>query len=293
MARKRSANYEKSYFLAICGANAHLRNSNCKLSFTGSREIGHDVARQALSMWIFEAAEFPVGGVQNTTHIDFILRGARRSVYLVAECKRADPARANWCFVKAPYTRRSAYETELVFQEVSYRPAHLVASRHHTNSATLASCPLGFELRTSLQGDSTSGGGSAIKDATFQVLRGVNGLVDELFPGPATQVKAEGATLFLPVIFTTAALWIAEGDLSAADLATGLLPQGWGAPKNVPWLWFSHNQSPALRHQLPLSVAPDHLELPQALHAEYTRSIAVVGRDGIDTFLRTDLPSWL
>ena len=252
-----------------------------------------ELASQALSMWIFEAAEFPVDGLQNTTHVDFILRAARRSVYLVAECKRADPAWANWCFVKAPYTRRNAYEAELVFQEVTYRPANLVASRHHTKSATLASCHLGFELRTSSQEEGTSGGGSAIRDATSQVLRGVNGLVDQLFPGPATRVQTEGTTFFLPVIFTTAALWVAEGDLSAADLATGRLPEGWGALKNVPWLWFSHNQSPALRHQLPSPVAPGHLELPQALHAEYTRSIAVVGRDGIDTFLRADLPSWL
>jgi len=36
---KRSANSEESYFLAICVATARLRNSNCKLSFTGSREI--------------------------------------------------------------------------------------------------------------------------------------------------------------------------------------------------------------------------------------------------------------
>jgi hypothetical protein len=36
---KRSANSEESYFLAICVATARLPNSDCKLSFTGSREI--------------------------------------------------------------------------------------------------------------------------------------------------------------------------------------------------------------------------------------------------------------
>ena len=252
-----------------------------------------EFSQRAHSTWVFEAAEFPVGGPQNTIHIDFILRARHRSVYLVAECKRADPARANWCFVKAPFTRRNAYENELVFQEVAYRPANIVYSRPCTKTASLASCHLGFELRTSSHGEGTSGGGSAIKDATTQVLRAVNGLVDHLFPGSATPVREEGSTLFMPVILTTARLWVVDGDLSTADLATGRLPEDWGSLKSVEWLWFSHNQSPALRHQLPSPTTTGGFDISSALHAEYTRSIAVVGREGIDAFLQADLVSWL
>lgn len=96
--------------------------------------------------WIFEVAEFPVGGPPNTIHIDFVLRSKTGGVYLVAECKRADPARANWCFVKAPYTRRAADENELVFEQVDYRTDNVFHARPRNRSTTLPNCHLGFEL---------------------------------------------------------------------------------------------------------------------------------------------------
>jgi hypothetical protein len=95
------------------------------------------------------------------------------------------------------------------------------------------------------------------------------------------------------VIFTTARLWVTEGDLTEADLASGRLPEDWGVLKSVPWLWFSHNQSPALRHQVPSANAPDGFELSRTLQTEYIRTIAVVGRQGIDEFLLADLVTWL
>jgi len=182
-----------------------------------------ELSAQSLSIWFFEVAEFPVGGPQNTIHIDFILRSRNGSVYLVAECKRADPARANWCFVKVPYTRRNAYTSDLVFQEVGHRSSNLVFAKPRTKTSTLANCHLGFELRTSSPGEGISGGGPAIRDATTQVLRAMNGLVDHLFAGGTTTFDREGSTLFLPVIFTTARLWVVEGDLSAADFSTPAL----------------------------------------------------------------------
>jgi hypothetical protein len=250
-----------------------------------------ELSAQRLSAWVFEAAEFPVGAADNPIHVDFVLRNASSTVYLVVECKRADPARASWCFVKAPYTRRNAPDAELVFQEVHYRPANIVVARPRTRFAALESTHLGFELRTGAKGEGIASG-SAIKEATAQVLRAANGLIDHLFPGPATAVQREGIAIFVPVIFTTARLWVARGDLSTADLPTGLLPEEWGTLSGVPWLWYTHNQSPALRHRLPSSV-PDGAALSVALHAEYARTIAVVGPDGVDAFLRFDLVTWL
>jgi len=104
-------------------------------------------------------------------------------------------------------------------------------------------------------------------------------------------VQHEGSAVFVPVIFTTARLWVAKGDLSAAHLSTGQLPDDWGEMMSVPWLWYTYNQSPALRHRLPSSTSDDSFS--GALHAEYARTIAVVGPDGVDAFLRADLVSWL
>lgn len=250
-----------------------------------------ELAAERRSNWVFEAAEFPVGTADSPTHIDFLLRNAPSTVYLVVECKRADPAHANWCFLRAPYTRRDSLEDELVFQEVVYQAETLVAAQPRTRHASLESTHLGFELRTAAKGEG-SGGRNAINDATAQVLRGSNGLLDHLFPEQRAYRGDRRSVVFVPVIFTTARLWVAKGDLSAADLTTGRLPDDWGELSSVPWLWYTYNQSSALRHRLP-SVRQAQPSLSDALHAEYSRTIAIVGSDGIDTFLSADLISWL
>jgi hypothetical protein len=73
------------------------------------------------------------------------------------------------------------------------------------------------------------------------------------------------------------------------------LPKDWGKPKKVEYLWFNYNQSPALRHQLPyMSIsAPGEFDISRTVHAEYTRSIAVVGLAGMDSFFKADLVDWL
>lgn len=246
-----------------------------------------ELAAEHRSKWVFEAAEFPVGTVESPTHIDFILRNAHSTVYLVVECKRADPAHANWCFLKAPYTRRDSFETGLVFQEVVHQAETLVAAQPRTKYASLESTHLSFELRTGAKGEG-SGGRNAINDATTQVLRGSNGLLDHLFPDQRAYLGDRRNVVFVPVIFTTARLWVAKGDLGAADLTTGRLSEDWGELISVPWLWYTYNQSLALRHSLP-SANQTQLSLSETLHTEYSRTIAIVGSNGIDTFLSADL----
>jgi hypothetical protein len=118
----------------------------------------------------------------------------------------------------------------------------------------------------------------------------MNGFVDHLFPERRTQFRSS-RTVVVPVIFTTASLWVAQGDLSTADLATGQLPTEWGQVAQTPWLWFNHNQSRALRHGLPPSAELDVVST--LLQEEYTRTIAIVSPGGLDAFLRADLVSWL
>ncbi len=59
-------------------------------------------------------------------HIDFILRSRSRRTYLVAECKRADPSRARWCFARAPYTRHNPIQGEVIFDQFVYRPVNVM-----------------------------------------------------------------------------------------------------------------------------------------------------------------------
>ena len=79
------------------------------------------------SSFVFEVAEFPVE-VQNAgTRIDFILRRSKpnirisnseRPLFLVAECKRANPALADWCFVRAPFTKRNPRVNTLILNSI-------------------------------------------------------------------------------------------------------------------------------------------------------------------------------
>jgi hypothetical protein len=67
-----------------------------------------EVARLAYEVrsasWIPKVPEFPVEVQGHDTRIDFILKHARLPFYLVAECKRANPSLANWCFAKMDIT---------------------------------------------------------------------------------------------------------------------------------------------------------------------------------------------
>ena len=75
------------------------------------------------SSWVPQAAEFPVTARQKNTHIDFVLREYSTfdhvDAYLVAECKRENPATARWCFVRAPYSwQRNELGNIMVFEEL-------------------------------------------------------------------------------------------------------------------------------------------------------------------------------
>lgn len=76
------------------------------------------------SRWFFEAAEFPVSVGGFDTRIDFILRSQDPSdiywdCFLIAECKRVDPALSNWCFVRTPYVRRNHSE-RVILEKLSF-----------------------------------------------------------------------------------------------------------------------------------------------------------------------------
>jgi hypothetical protein len=225
----------------------------------------------------------------DTTHIDFIVRGSSiftrpTPMYLVGECKRTDPKFSRWGFARAPFA-----EEEVVFDRlVCQPPAEL-------RSAPVIRRPLqqnglyhvGFVMKGKAPGDSGPPGGSAINDATAQVLRGVNGLINHLFGPP------EGSAdnfAFLPVIFTTAEIWVTEADISSVDLATGNLPTVEREKKE--WIWFNHNRSSRLRHGLKSPGTTKTDTLADTLKVEFTRSVAIVSVEGIDSFLSQNF-EWL
>jgi hypothetical protein len=96
-------------------------------------KAANDLFRENTSFFAFEVAEFPVEVQSSDTKVDFILRrtvgpfirrdgtastSRRRPLFLVAECKRANPALSDWCFLRAPFTRSGGFLNALVLDSI-------------------------------------------------------------------------------------------------------------------------------------------------------------------------------
>jgi hypothetical protein len=134
--------------------------------------------------YVFEAAEVPVEVRGRVTHIDFVLRQSGYPVYVVAECKRANPAFCNWCFVKAPYVRRGL-NGEYLLCEMYSRPDQ--GSTHCEGIGVQANLlnevyHKGFAVKSENKGDPSAidRGDDTIELAVSQAFRGVSGLAEFL-----------------------------------------------------------------------------------------------------------------
>lgn len=252
----------------------------------------HELTNARESTWVFDGVEFPVVGGGETTHIDFILRRRSGGVYVVSECKRADPAKARWCFAQAPYTWRNPMAEEVIFEQlhVTERERRIIHKPKFAYT-TRGIYHLGFEMRTGEQGDGSGHGGQAINQAVTQVLRGTSGLINHLSDFAGRRWSEGRSDTFIPAIFTTAQIWKTDADLGSAELATGNLSPDAVKAQKADWIWFMHNRSPKLQPSVGSEESDD--DLSANLRRDYARTIAIVSPDGIDDFLRTDLGEWL
>jgi hypothetical protein len=268
-------------------------------------KAAEDLNKRHRSSWVFEAAEFPVQVKGTGTRIDFILRHSRRSQLLVAECKRANPAVANWCFVSAPYVR-DGRATEEVFAEHLYVAGNLnLQSAVKSLGYTSEAYHLGFEMTSKVHrehhsddrgkpdskacADSDSKGRGAIEEAATQVCRGLNGLV-EFYSRGLRQLDRPWELTISPVIFTTANLWASDIDLSRADLRTGEVNREEAKLMPRPYVIYQYHLSPGIKHQLPQ--APGPTSLAEVLDAEHVRTIHIVNANFVDQFLSFASEIW-
>ena len=118
---------QKATDITQVGVRKYLDNHGFGFQYSVLR-FAETLLSQRRSKWHFVVSEFPVGSAENPIHIDFILRSGTRRTFLVAECKKTDSARSNWCFAKAPYLHHNADTSELVFEKV-HRPFGTVNPR--------------------------------------------------------------------------------------------------------------------------------------------------------------------
>lgn len=239
-----------------------------------------ELLRVHTSPWQLQAVEFPVQVQGFDTRLDLLLKHKAEPVYLVGECKRANPALANWCFAKAPYTQWRS-RTEAVLVDKVFRSS----VQAFTSVETLAHPPevyrIALEVRTDLKGDASGSGRGGIEDALTQAVRGSNGLIQYLGRDARLLQKTERAFV-LPAVFTTARLWTSDVQLDQADLATGRVMLNPDGLREVEWLVYQYHPSPGIKHTL--GIDAKMRDLSDALLAEFTRSVMIVSAGGIDSF---------
>lgn len=241
---------------------------------------------EGASHWVFESVEFPVQVQGAGTRIDFILRLNRSSIpiFLLAECKRANPALSEWCFAKAPFVRRNR-SREYAFLDFMLREKdgwmHAVGrqcAEQRENAYHIA-----LEVRSAAQGDSSgSDGRGAIEKAATQVCRGLNGMIEFLARNPQI-LGGSNVAILLPVIFTTARIWSSDVDLSSAEISTGKVDSSTHALSERPWVLYQYHLSSGIKH----SDLPDKRlsTFGALLDLLYVRTIPVVTATGIEQFL--------
>jgi hypothetical protein len=238
------------------------------------------------SPWRHPVAEFPVEIRNAPYHIDIILEHYRRPMMIVGECKRANPALRNWCFLRAPFREASSL-SEYVFAEAlewpdQGAPVCRVRSLFHSQNVY----HLGIEVKSNEKGNPCDKGRGAIEEAAGQVMRGVNGLIHFFRHSPRAEQERHSIQI-LPVIFTTARLWVTQANLAGSDLLTGKLDLSSFPVEEKPWVFLHYSQSPGLKHTLPIAGGESYDDiLTASLYTEYVRTIGVVTAKGIEDFLR-------
>lgn len=247
------------------------------------------------SPWRLAGVEIPVRAGSRTTRIDFVLEDRSHPHvirFLLAECKRVNPAYGAWCFTQAPQWLPEWVGKQLVVEslvnhnEVMEEEVKLVtAGTGGPTSQSLYS--VGFALKTKAAGDAhpVSMDKDALESACTQVCAGLNGFMETLLSDERYREAIEDAHLvqFLPVIFTTAKLFTSTVNLSSADLQTGELKLE-EDPCSPDWLYYQYPQSPDLKHSLRRgSLSGD--TLATRFTRDFVRSVGISSGGGIPRFL--------
>ena len=257
------------------------------------REMSYDEDLGKRSFFEVIGIEMPVTADRNT-HIDIVgwhsnnYGLGKTRYYLVGECKKSDPGYAAWCFAKTPITWADHYQSLIQFDLVEGAGGDRYFRGQTEQRATdLPIMNLGVALTIRESNNSKpKGDREAINEAVNQVLRGVGGFINYITSAQHTaiELQKDEAHVVVPVVFTTAQIYTTDSNIALADLSTGKLSKGSIEAKKADWIWYNYNRSTQLSHGLKMvgKAAPGESDL----FREFTRTIAIVGPSGLESFLR-------
>lgn len=243
------------------------------------------------SQWHFEVAEFPVKVEKGGTKIDFVLRHKELNLLMVAECKRSNPAYAWWCFIRAPYERHGRSSDHAMVEHLIYFNGKLAGV---TGMALPVGSITGYHVAlpvaTGEDGDSGGQPRQMIENAATQTIRSTNGLINFLDARRASIIGGpldrQWSMNIMSVVFTTAQLWTTDTELTATDLATGMVKPEQLSLVPCRFVAYQYHVSPDIRHGV--SAAGSGTTLGETLDTDSLRTIFVVNANGIEEFLRRD-----
>lgn len=175
--------------------------------------------------WEVRASEYPVSLEGQDTRVDIVVRSKTPSspeLYALVECKRADPTYIYWLFGSPglPFGNALCSTFGLECREIKsdqpYRVSRLL-TRLHFELNTYG--PVNW-LEAKRGSTRRSSSPQNIENAFAQVLRGVAGFAQEQHD-QRRKSRALFKTFFIPIVVTTASLYVAYYELRDIDLSTG------------------------------------------------------------------------
>jgi hypothetical protein len=249
-------------------------------AFGEARETG-----RTGSKWRVGVSEFPVQVQGHDVRADFILEHREHPAFLVVECKRAHPQFCRWLFFKAPRLISDRHLEYLQFDRVEKRgPADTpYVEGFRAQSLERFVARIGVVAKSKSECDQNARGNERddIEKAIGQACRAAGGLVEHWLHRPARLGDKRQACV-IPVVITTADLFITDYDLTKSRLIDGELEEQLDV-RPADWLYYQYPRS--------LSLCParanmtGEASLARALDIAFTRTVPVVSAPKFIDFL--------
>lgn len=278
-----SADLSELLFNAL-NEQGYLFQESCEYALKKSEKV---------TMWEVKASEYPVSLQGKDTKVDIVLRWKITDLpefYALVECKRADPSYTYWLFGAPGLPFGSALCSTLGFECRETR-----SDRPYQAKCLVTQLQFGvntYGAKSWLEAKRSAGRRTStpqnIENAFVQVLKGVGGFAQEQL-NQRTKSRELFKTFFVPVVVTTAELYVAYYETENIDLSTGKIskdkvlfgPKGQPA-EEVEWVLVDYGVG---ENVAPKPIPEGHQGVNPAKLQEYkTRSIFVVNSKSLVSF---------
>lgn len=257
------------------------------------QEACADCLKKESTGWTVKASEYPVSLKGEDTRVDIVLSGSGakgEELWAIIECKRADPEYVYWLFGLPGLPLDRASCTALGFESRHFRKGEPLNIRKLVE-------PFQFQLSTyriiwwaevKRRPDKRASTPQNIESAFAQVLRGTAGFAEDYLKQLHKDPRPFKA-YFIPIVITTARLYVAHYELENVDLETGTIerervffaPKG-QPPEELEWVLADYGAGEKVA---PESIPEGYLGFdPSRLQEFKTRSIFVVNAKSIPNF---------